>query len=49
MIPLLGIVGGEITVQEITNHLLTNIYVAEQFLDVKFEIDERLKIVRVKK
>ena len=49
LIPLLGIVGGEIAVQEITNHMLTNIYVAEQFLDVKFEIDERLKIVRVKK
>lgn len=49
LIPLLGIVGGEIAVQEITNHTLTNIYVTEQFLDVKFEVDEKLKRIRVKK
>lgn len=49
LIPLLGIVGGEIAVQEITSHTLTNISVVEQFLDVKFDVDELLKIVRVKR
>lgn len=49
LIPLLGIVGGEIAVQEITNHTLTNIYVAEQFLEVKFAVDRNLKVIRVKK
>lgn len=49
LIPLLGIVGGEIVVQEITNHTRTNISVVEQFLDLKFEVDERLRIVRVRK
>lgn len=49
LIPLLGIVGGEIAVQEITNHTLTNIYVTEQFLDVRFEVDRDLRIIKVKK
>jgi RNA 3'-terminal phosphate cyclase (GTP) len=49
LIPLLGIVCGEIAVQEITKHTLTNIYVTELFLDVKFEIDEKLKIIKVVK
>ncbi len=46
LIPLLGIVGGEIAVQEITKHTLTNIYVTELFLDAKFEIDEKLKMIK---
>ncbi len=47
LIPLLGIVGGEIFVQEISNHTLTNIFVVEQFLDVKFEVDKNLKVIKV--
>ncbi len=47
LIPLLGIIGGEIAVEEITDHTKTNIYVTEQFLDVKFHVDEKLKIIRV--
>ncbi|MFA6888300.1 MAG: RNA 3'-terminal phosphate cyclase [Candidatus Woesearchaeota archaeon] len=47
LIPLLGLIGGEIAVQEITNHTRTNIYVTEQFLDVKFQINEKLKTIKV--
>ncbi|MFH1770309.1 MAG: RNA 3'-terminal phosphate cyclase [archaeon] len=39
LIPLLAITKGEIKTSEITKHTLSNIYVAEKFLDVKFEID----------
>ena len=46
LIPLLGIIGGEIAVEEITNHTRTNIYVTEQFLDVKFHVNEKLKIIK---
>lgn len=49
LIPLLGIVGGEIAVEEITNHTLTNMYVVEQFLGVKFVVDERVRMIKVKK
>ena len=48
LIPLLGIVGGEIIVEDITDHTRTNIFVTELFLDVKFEVDERLKMIRCK-
>lgn len=49
LIPLLGLVGGSIRISEITPHTLTNISVVEQFLDVKFEIDEEKKIIRCEK
>ncbi len=49
LIPLLGIVGGEIAVEEITTHTLTNIFVTEQFLDVKFTVNETLMVIGVKK
>jgi RNA 3'-phosphate cyclase len=39
LIPYLGVAGGVIKTSRITNHTLSNIYVAEQFLDVKFQID----------
>jgi RNA 3'-phosphate cyclase len=49
IIPLLGIVGGEIAVEKMTDHTRTNIYVTEQFLDVTFMVDEQLKLIKVKK
>ncbi|MBI5072228.1 RNA 3'-terminal phosphate cyclase [Candidatus Woesearchaeota archaeon] len=49
LIPLLGIVGGEIAVQEITNHTLTNVYVVEKFLDVRFDVDEKLRMIKMRK
>ena len=47
LIPFLGLFGGEIRVSSITDHLRTNIYVVEKFLDKKFEVDEGKKIIRV--
>lgn len=47
LIPFLGLFGGRIKVPEITKHTLTNIYVTEQFLNVKFEIDKENKIISI--
>ena len=47
MIPWLALFGGKIKVAKISNHLKTNIYIVEKFLDVKFEIDESNKIISV--
>lgn len=47
LIPFLGIFGGSISVSEITRHTLTNIYVTELFLDVKFRIDRKDSIIRL--
>ena len=49
LIPFLAIAKGRIKVSEITLHTKTNIWVCEQFLDVKFEIDEENKIISVNK
>ena len=38
LIPFLGLVGGQIKTSEVTDHALTNIYVTEQFLPVKFDV-----------
>lgn len=40
--------GSKIKASEITSHTRTNIHVIEQFLDVRFEVDEREKIISVK-
>ena len=45
LIPFMGLFGGKIKVSEITRHTLTNIYVTEKFLDVKFELDEEKNII----
>lgn len=47
LIPYMALFGGKIKVSELTNHTKTNIYVVEKFLDVKFEIDEKEKIISV--
>lgn len=47
LIPFLGLFGGRIKVPEITKHTLTNIYVTEQFLNVKFNVDEENKIISI--
>ncbi|MFA6072712.1 MAG: RNA 3'-terminal phosphate cyclase [Candidatus Woesearchaeota archaeon] len=39
LIPFLGVVGGSIITENISNHSLSNIYVTEKFCDKKFEID----------
>jgi RNA 3'-phosphate cyclase len=43
LIPLLALVGGTIKTNKITEHIRSNIYVCEQFLDVAFSIDENQK------
>jgi len=45
LIPFLGLFGGKIRVSRITNHTLTNIYVTEKFLDVKFKVDKEKNII----
>ncbi len=47
LIPLLALFGGEIKVQEITNHTRTNIWICEQFLGKIFEVDEEKKTIKV--
>lgn len=39
LIPFLAFAGGEIGVTEITNHLVTNVWVVEQFLGKTFEVE----------
>ena len=40
--------GGKIKTSEITNHTLTNIYVCEQFLNTKFEVNQENKTIEAK-
>ncbi|MBD3354997.1 RNA 3'-terminal phosphate cyclase [Candidatus Woesearchaeota archaeon] len=47
LIPFLALAGGKIKVSKITNHTKTNIWVCEQFLDKKFNLDEKNNIISV--
>ena len=49
LIPLLGIYGGTLKTNNITTHTMTNIYVCEHFLDVKYVVDEKDKTIVVQK
>ncbi len=42
LIPFLGLVGGRMKVSSVTQHTLTNIYVVEKFLGVKFKVDGQI-------
>lgn len=42
LIPFIALAGGIIKASEITNHVRSNIYVAENFLDVKFDIKDNI-------
>lgn len=48
LIPWLALFGGKMKVAKLSNHLTTNIYVVEKFLDVKFDVDKENKVVSVK-
>ena len=39
LIPLIGLVGGEVVVQKVTDHVKAAIYVCEKMLEVEFKID----------
>ena len=48
IIPFLALAGkSEVKVEEITEHCRTNMLVTEQLLDVKFDVDETNKIIRI--
>ena len=40
LVPYLGLLGGEIIVRDLTEHTRTNIWIVEQFIDKKFNIEE---------
>ncbi len=40
LLPYLGIAGGEFTVRELSSHAKTNIWLIEQFIDNKFEVEQ---------
>lgn len=42
LIPFMAVAGGIIRASEITNHVKSNIYVAEKFMDVKFDIQDQV-------
>jgi RNA 3'-phosphate cyclase len=46
LVPLLAVVGGTIKPDKITGHIQSNIYVCEQFLDVRFQIDETQNLIQ---
>ena len=46
LIPLLALFGGEVRAERISEHLKSNVIVAEAFLGRRFEIDEKEEIVR---
>ena len=49
ILPFLALAGGSISVAQISNHTKTNMHIIEKFLPVKFEVDEKNKIISVKK
>lgn len=51
LIPYIALFGrnSKFRAAKISNHCLTNIYVVEKFLDVKFEIDRQSRIISIKK
>ena len=47
LLPFIAIFGGSIKAAKISEHALTNIYVIEKFLDVKFEVDGGKRVISV--
>jgi RNA 3'-terminal phosphate cyclase (ATP) len=48
LIPYMGLAkGGSFTVREISSHTSTNIWVTEQFLDVKFRIEKKEELMEI--
>lgn len=45
LIPFIALFGGQMKVTKITDHTLTNIYITEKFLDVKFKVDEETNVI----
>ncbi len=49
LIPLLGVVGGSLRTNKITNHTRSNVYLVEKFLNIKFNTDPESGIISVVK
>ena len=49
IVQYVAIAGGSVRVEEITEHARTNMWVCEQFLDVKFDVDGIQKIISYEK
>jgi RNA 3'-terminal phosphate cyclase len=47
LVPLLALVGGAIKTDEITDHILSNVYVCEKFLKVRFAVNRKVKTTTV--
>ena len=47
IIPLMALTGGRLKTTEITDHIRSNIYVCEQFLNVHFKVDAQKNLVSV--
>jgi RNA 3'-phosphate cyclase len=47
IIPLLALIGGSLKTTKITGHILSNIYVCEKFLNVRFTIDSQKNLITV--
>jgi RNA 3'-phosphate cyclase len=47
LVPLMALTGGALKPDRITDHILSNIYVCEQFLGNRFEIDARRCLVKL--
>ena len=47
IIPLLALSGGSLKTTKITGHILSNIYVCEEFLNVRFTVDHQKNLIEV--
>lgn len=47
LIPLLALTGGALRTEKITGHMRSGMYVCEKFLNVRFEVDDEQKLIRV--
>jgi RNA 3'-terminal phosphate cyclase len=45
LIPWMALTGGRLKPDRITDHILANIYVCEQFLETRFEVDSRQGLI----
>jgi RNA 3'-terminal phosphate cyclase len=47
IVPLLALTGGNLITTKITGHILSNIYVCEKFLNVRFTVDNQKNLITV--
>ncbi len=47
LVPILALMGGELTVRSLSSHTKTNLWLTEQFLNKKFCVEEQKKSVKI--